>query len=310
MSEKVTVSVVQAGTPLFDTPRTLDKVEHFCREAHSAGAQLAVFPEAFIGGYPKGLSFGAHIGSRSDAGRDQFRRYFASAIEASGPAAIRLGQIAAANHLYLVVGVVERSGGTLYCSAFFYSPQGTLIAKHRKLMPTGSERLIWGQGDGSTMPAISSEFGTLGAAICWENYMPLFRAAMYAKGVNLWCAPTVDERPTWPCTMQHIAIEGRCFVLSACQYLLRSDCPADYQPIQGDAPETQLIKGGSLIVNPLGQILAGPMHGTEGLITAELNLNDIVRGKFDLDTVGHYARPDLFSLSVNERPAEAVTFTS
>jgi nitrilase len=306
----LTVAVVQAGTPLFDTARTLDKVEHYCRQAHQAGAQLTVFPEAFVGGYPKGITFGAHVGSRSDAGRDEFRRYFAAAIEEQSPESTRLAQIAADNHLYLVIGVIERAGATLYCSAFFYHPEGKFLAKHRKLMPTGSERLIWGQGDGSTMPAVAAEFGTLGAVICWENYMPLFRAAMYAKGVNLWCAPTVDDRLTWPSTMQHIAIEGRCFVLSACQYLLRSDCPADYQPMQGNAPETQLIKGGSVIVNPLGQILAGPLRDAEGLLTAQIDMDDIIRGKFDLDSVGHYARPDIFSLSVNERPTKAVKFST
>jgi nitrilase len=301
-------SVVQAGTPLFDTPRTLDKVEHYCRQVRQSGARLAVFPEAFIGGYPKGVTFGAHVGSRSDAGRDQFRRYFASAIEAHGTESTRLAQIAADNHIHLVIGVIERVGATLYCSVFFYSAEGQFLGKHRKLMPTASERLIWGQGDGSTMPAIATPFGTLGAAICWENYMPLFRAAMYAKGVNLWCVPTVDDRLPWQSTMQHIAIEGRCFVLSACQYLLRSDCPHDYDPAQGNAPDTQLIKGGSLIISPLGQVLAGPLRDAEGILTAELDMGDIIRGKFDLDTVGHYARPDVFSLSVNERPNEAVKF--
>ena len=310
MSQTVLAAVVQAGTPLFDTPRTLDKVEHFCRQAHQAGAQLAVFPEAFVGGYPKGITFGAHVGSRSDFGREQFRRYFASAIDASSAESSRLAQIAADNQLHLVIGVIERAGATLYCSAFFYSPAGKLVAKHRKLMPTAAERLIWGQGDGSTMPAVPTDFGTLGAAICWENYMPLFRTAMYAKGIHLWCAPTVDDRPTWPCTMQHIAIEGRCFVLSACQYLLRSDCPSDFDPVQGNAPDTQLIKGGSVIVSPMGQILAGPLRDTDGVLTAELDMDEIVRGKFDLDAVGHYARPDIFSLSVNERPTEAVKFDS
>ena len=310
MTENATVAVIQAGTLLFETPTTLDKVEHYCRHARQAGVQLAVFPEAFVGGYPKGVTFGAHVGSRSDSGRDLFRRYFESAIDASGVESARLAQIAADNHLYLVIGVIERSGATLYCSVFFFGPAGQLLAKHRKLMPTGSERLIWGQGDGSTMPAVSTEFGTLGAAICWENYMPLFRAAMYAKGIQLWCVPTVDDRLTWPSTMQHIAIEGRCFVLSACQYLLRSDCPADYQPMQGDAPETQLIKGGSLIVSPFGQVLAGPLRDTEGMLTAELVMKDIARGKFDLDAVGHYSRPDVFSLSVNERPTESVKFES
>jgi nitrilase len=310
MAETVTVAVVQAGTPLFNTAGTLDKVARYCRQAHAANAKLVVFPEAFVGGYPKGITFGAHVGSRSDAGRDQFRSYFDSAITASGPESDRLAQIAADNQTHLVIGVVERAGGTLYCSVFFYSPNGQLNARHRKLMPTGSERLIWGLGDGSTMPAVSTDFGVVGAAICWENYMPLFRTAMYAKGIQLWCAPTVDDRPTWPSTMQHIAIEGRCFVLSACQYLLRSDCPADYQPAQGDAPDTQLIKGNSVIVSPMGQILAGPLRDTEGILTAEIDMGDIARGKFDLDTVGHYARPDVFSLSVNERSHEAVRFDS
>jgi len=308
MIEKVTVAVIQAGSALFDTPRTLDKVELYCRQAQKAGARLAVFPEAFVGGYPKGITFGTHVGSRSDEGREQFRCYFESAIQSSGPESDRIAQMAADYQVHLVIGVIERAGATLYCSAFFFSSEGKLLGKHRKLMPTAAERLIWGQGDGSMMPAITTDFGTLGAAICWENYMPLFRAAMYAKGVQLWCVPTVDDRLTWQSTMQHIAIEGRCFVLSACQYLLRSDCTAGYQPVQGDAPDTQLIKGGSVIVNPLGQILAGPLRDSEGLLTAELDLGDIVRGKFDLDAAGHYSRPDVFSLSVNERPNESVKF--
>jgi nitrilase len=308
MVENLTVAVVQAGAPLFDTARTIAKAQHFCEQAHQAGAQIVVFPEAFIGGYPKGITFGAHVGSRSDAGRDQFRRYFESAIEQSGPESIQLAQMAANNQIHLVIGVIERAGGTLYCAVFFYSPKGEFLAKHRKLMPTAMERLIWGQGDGSTMPAITTNFGTLGAVICWENYMPLLRAAMYAKGVNLWCAPTVDDRLTWTSTMQHVAMEGRCYVLSACQYLLRADCPNDYRPMQGDSPETQLIKGGSVIVSPLGEILAGPLRDTEGILTADLDMQAIARGKFDLDTVGHYARPDVFSLTVNESQNDAVKF--
>ena len=310
MSPKVMVAVVQAGSALFDNARTLDKVERSCHEAQLAGARLAVFPEAFVGGYPKGITFGAHVGSRSAEGRDQFRRYFESAIDENGPESKRIAQLAGDCGLYVVMGVIERAGATLYCSVLFFSPEGKLIGKHRKLMPTAAERLIWGQGDGSTMPAIVTEFGTLGAAVCWENYMPLFRAAMYAKGVQLWCAPTVDDRLTWQATVQHIAMEGRCFVLSACQYLLRSDCPTDYQPMQGEAPDTQLIKGGSVIVSPMGEILAGPLRDCEGLLTAELDMGDITRGKFDLDAAGHYARPDVFSLAVNERPNESVKFES
>lgn len=277
--QSVKVAVVQAGTPK-GFAATLQKVEKYCSEAAAAGAQLVVFPEGFVGGYPKGETFGAVVGSRSDEGREQFRRYFESAIEDTTP----LAEVAMRFQLHLVIGAIERAGGTLYCTAFIFGPEGYL-GKHRKLMPTAMERLIWGQGDGSTMPAIRTSFGIIGTAICWENYMPLFRTAMYSQGVTLWCAPTVDDRQTWQSTMQHIALEGRCFVLSSCQYL--------------EAEEGKAIKGGSLIISPLGRVLAGPLRDAEGVLFAELDLGDIARGKFDLDTVGHYARPDVFELRVN-----------
>jgi len=306
--QKIKAAVVQAGSYVFDTARTIEKLRTYCVEAQATGATLVVFPEAFLGGYPKGIDFGARVGSRSPEGRDDFRRYWDAAIAVPGPETATLGEIAAAHTINLVVGVIEREGGTLYCTALFFAADGNLNGKHRKLMPTAMERLVWGFGDGSTMPAISTDFGTVGMAICWENYMPLFRSAMYAKGVNLWCAPTVDDRETWRASMQHIALEGRCFVLSACQYLLRSDCPEAYHPIQGEAPDTVLINGGSVIVSPLGEILAGPLRGREGILTAELDLNEIARGKFDFDVVGHYARPDVFTLSVDGRPKPAVKF--
>ena len=301
-------AVVQAGAVLFDSAGSLLKVEKYCAQASEAGAAIVVFPEAFIGGYPKGINFGVHVGSRSPEGREEFRRYFSSAIEVPGNETAVLGEIAARYQVQLVIGVIERALNTLYCSVLFFAPDGNMQAKHRKLMPTAGERLIWGLGDGSTMPAIQTADGTLGAAICWENYMPLFRTAMYAKGVNIWCAPTVDDREVWQSTMRHIAVEGRCFVLSACQYFLRSDCPADYHPIQGESAATELIQGGSVIVSPLGQVLAGPLRHAEGILTAELDLKEIARGKFDLDVVGHYARPDVFQLSVDERPKNSVEF--
>jgi nitrilase len=308
--EKIKAAVVQVGSYVFDTPRTIEKLRSYCAEARATGATLVVFPEAFLGGYPKGIDFGARVGSRSAEGRDDFRRYWDAAIAVPGPETAIVGEIVAEHGINLVVGVMEREGGTLYCTALFFASNGELKGKHRKLMPTAMERLIWGFGDGSTMPAIATDFGTVGMAICWENYMPLFRSAMYAKGVNLWCAPTVDDRETWRSSMQHVALEGRCFVLSACQYLVRSDCPEAYHPVQGEAPDTVLINGGSVIVSPLGEILAGPLRGREGILTAELDLNDIARGKFDFDVVGHYARPDVFTLSVDERTKRAVEFKS
>jgi nitrilase len=177
-------------------------------------------------------------------------------------------------------------------------------------MPTAAERLVWGFGDGSTIATVESPHGRFAATICWENYMPQLRQAMYAQGIELWCAPTVDDRDTWQASMQHIAYEGRCFVLSACQYFTRADCPVDYDPVQGNDPDTVLIRGGSVIVSPLGEVLAGPVYGQEVLLTTDIDLTEITRGKFDLDTVGHYARPDIFSLSVDTTPRPAVTFSS
>jgi len=173
-------------------------------------------------------------------------------------------------------------------------------------MPTAMERLIWGFGDGSTLPVYDTTLGRLGAVICWESYMPLLRMAMYAKGIQLYCAPTADDRDTWIATMQHVALEGRCFVLTACQHMRRRDCPLDYAAVRDDAPETVIVRGGSAIISPLGQVLAGPVYNEDVILSAELNPADIARGKYHFDVVGHYARPDVFRLHVNEKPTPPV----
>jgi nitrilase len=290
-------AVLQAGSVLFDTPRTLDKLGDLAGRARAAGASLAVFPEAFVGGYPKGARFGTSLGIRTAEGRDEFCAYFDSAIEVPGVETDRIGQIARDNQLVLVTGVVERSGGTLYCTVLFFGPSGELLGKHRKLMPTALERVVWGCGDGSTLSVLDTPLGKLGAVVCWENYMPLLRATMYAKGIQLYCAPTVDDRESWIPSMRHIAIEGRCFVLSACQFL----------PNDGDKhAAAPLIRGGSCIVSPFGELLAGPVYGDEQLLTAQIDLREITKGKFDLDVAGHYARADVFQLQVNESPQQAV----
>jgi len=289
------VAVVQAGSIAFDTAKSLQKSLGLIAEAKSA--QLIVFPEAFLGGYPKGMDFGARVGMRSPEGRLWFRRYFEAAIDVPGPETGALAEAAKAQGAWIVMGAIERDGGTLYCTALMFSPEGELAGKHRKLMPTAMERIIWGFGDGSTMPVIDTGIGKLGAVICWENYMPLLRMAMYQKGIQLYCAPTVDDREIWTSTMRHIAYEGRCFVLSACQFTTRADYPPDYvTAIPGDI----LIRGGSVIVNPLGQVLAGPIYGEETVLTADIDLGEIAEAKYDLDVAGHYARPDVFDLRVNE----------
>ncbi len=299
-------AVVQATPLVFDRERTIAKVRELTREAARQGAKLIVFPEAFVSGYPKGLDFGARLGMRLPEGREDFRRYFASAVDVPGPAVDALGEAARENAVHLVIGVIEREIGTLYCTALFFAPDGSLLGKHRKLMPTAMERLVWGFGDGSTMPVLDTEIGRLGAVICWENYMPMLRMHMYSQGIQLYCAPTADDRDTWLPTMQTIALEGRCFVLSCCQYLRRGDCPEPYRAIQGDDPGIVLMRGGSCIVSPLGEVLAGPSFDGERILTADLDLDEIARGKFDFDVVGHYARPDIFQLVVNERPTPPV----
>lgn len=282
------VSVAQAGSVLFDTVRTMARIETLCRKAAAQGARLLVLPEAMLGGYPKGLTFGATVGNRTEEGRDLFVRYARSAVLCPGPETEQMEQWSRELGLHIVIGIIERDGGTLYCSSLLYSPYRGLVAKHRKLMPTASERLLWGLGDGTTMQVVETEIGRIGMAICWENYMPLYRQHLYNQGVELWCAPTVDAREMWRTSMRHIAYEGRCFVLSACQKLVKSDWPADMQAVGSE------IDGRSLIVSPKGHVLAGPSEHEE-LLFAELDMDDIPRGKFDLDVAGHYNRPDIFS---------------
>jgi nitrilase len=291
------VAVAQVGSVLFDTASTLQRVERLCEEAASGAVRLIVFPEALLGGYPKGLDFGAVVGSRSDAGKAMFARYFKGAVVCPGAETEMLAEWAQRLGLHIVIGVVERDGGTLYCSSLLFSPEGGLVAKHRKLMPTGSERLIWGMGDGSTMQVVETAIGRIGMAICWENYMPLYRQHLYEQGVQLWCAPTVDAREMWQTSMRHIAYEGRCFVLSACQRLTKEDWPVDLRGTGG------VIEGRSLIVSPQGSVVAGPTEETE-LLVAEIDMDEIARGKFDLDVAGHYNRPDVFGFGVRRCQVE------
>ena len=306
MKSRVPVAVAQVS-PASDTASALDAVAGRSAEAAAAGAKLILFPEAFIGGYPRGSDFGAVVGARTDAGRAAFERYAARAIDVPGQVTDELGAIAAANGLLLATGVVERGGGTLYCTVVFLGPDGSYLGKHRKLMPTASERLIWGYGDGSTLPVIETPIGRVGAVICWENYMPLLRAAMYAKGIEIYLAPTADGRETWLPTMRHIAMEGRCFVLSANQFACRSHYPEVHGAVD-PADDEVVSTGGSCIIDPLGNVLAGPLFGGEGLLVADLDRGAIARGQFDFDAVGHYARPDVFRLAVNEAEQAPVVF--
>jgi nitrilase len=301
-----TIAALQIGASPSGKRETLARIMSFENEIKATDASLVVMPEALLGGYPKGESFGTYLGYRMPEGRQVFARYFDNAIDVPGAETAELAKLAERTRAHVVVGVIERSGSTLYCTALFFSPAEGLVAKHRKLMPTGTERLIWGQGDGSTLPVIRSPAGRIGAAICWENHMPLLRAAMYSKGVQIWCAPTVDDRDIWQSSMRHIAHEGRMFVISACQ-VQPSPRSLGVEVPHWD-PDRPLIQGGSVIVGPLGAVIAGPLRNETGLVSASIELRDLIEARYDFDVVGHYSRPDVFSLSVNERPTASVSF--
>ena len=309
MSNQVRVAVVQASPIPFDKNASVAKVAKLTKEAAVKGAKIVLFPEAYIPCYPRGMYFGSSVGKRTDQGRKDFRRYYEHSIAIPGEETLLLSQAAAEAGVYLIVGVIERDNGSLHCTVIFFGPDGTYLGKHRKLKPTGSERLIWSQGDGSTLTVVDTPYGKMGSVICWENYMPLLRAAMYAKGTSIYLAPTADSRDSWQSTLKHIALEGRCFVLSCNQYQTKDMIPTDL-PGYGDL-ETEsdlMCRGGSAILDPLGNYLAGPLYDEEGILVAEVDLGCLAEARYDFDVVGHYARNDVFTLLVDERQQKGVEF--
>lgn len=303
-----TAAVIQAASVPFDPEASTEKAVRLMAQAASAGATIAVFPEAFIGGYPKGSIFGAPVGLRTQGGRDEYQRYSQGAIKLDGPEISRLSEVARESEIFTVIGVIELLGNTLYCTALLLDPETGVAGAHRKLMPTGSERVIWGFGDGSTLDTMDTPAGRVGSVICWENYMPLLRQAMYAKGVEIYCAPTADDRPTWAATMTHIALEGRTHVLSACQYITKSSYPENHS-FDTDLPHGDTVmRGGSMIVAPTGEVLAGPVFDQETILYAEIDSELKTRSHLDFDSVGHYSRPDVFELRVRTDPQTSVTF--
>ena len=298
-------AVIQDSPVLFNLKLTIDKVETLTKEASKNGASLVVFPEAFISAYPKGLIFGAKIGSRTLKGRQEFLRYYNSSLDLNSSEFRKLLNIAKKNRVFLVIGVIEKSSGTLYCTILHISDKGSLLCKHRKVMPTAAERLVWGFGDGSTIETAKTRLGVLGSVICWENYMPMMRMSMYDQGIELYCAPTADDRGTWISTVKHIALEGRCFVFSSCQFFTKADYPSEFDisNIVGDEP---IMKGGSCIISPLGKVLASAGNKKRAIIYSEINLDEIIQGKYDFDVVGHYSRPDIFKLKVNKKSKKPV----
>lgn len=311
MKTIVNAAVVQAAPVLFNREATVEKTIGFIQAAAGEGAQLILFPEAFIPAYPRGLSFGSVVGTRRPGGRELWQLYWENSLDVPGPLTKVLGNAAREAGAYIAIGVIERDErvrGTLYCTLLYFGPDGTLLGKHRKLKPTAAERIIWGEGDGSTLTVLDSPIGRIGGLICWENYMPPARMAMYNHGVEIYLAPTADQRDTWQSTMIHIACEGRCFVLGCNQFVTKDMYPPDLPGIEELETWPHIMsRGGSVIVSPLGNVLAGPLFDREGILYAQLDLQEVVRGKLDLDVIGHYARPDVFQLTVNNQPPPVET---
>ena len=300
---KLKVAVVQESPVFFDKSKTLDKIETLTQTYAGQGCELIVFPESIVPGYPRGFSFGATIGSRTDEGRKLYAEFADNSIDLESEDLQRLENMAKANNTYLVIGVTEKqnTNGTLYCSMLYISPTKGLLGVHRKIKPTGTERLVWGEAAGDSLVTFQTKIGKIGGLICWENYMPLARMSMYQKGVEIYIAPTADSRDEWTATMKHIALEGRCFVLGCNQYYTKSMYPQKYQHLVENEPE-QMCRGGSIIISPLGKIIEGPLFGEAGALVAELDLEEVQGSKLDFDVIGHYARNDIFDLKVTGQP--------
>ena len=305
------VAVVQAAPVAFDLHASIARLGGLLQDAAKTGAQLVLFPEAFLPGFPSGLDWGgASTGIRIPDGEAGFQRYFASAITVPSADTQAIGKMVAEAAIFAIIGVIERVGASLSCSVLHFDPTGALVHVRRKLMPTMAERTVWMQSDGSSLTVVESDIARIGTAICWENYMPLLRQCLYAQGVEIYCAPTADDLDTWISTMQHVAIEGRCFVLSSNQFTKRRDFPADYGDFPSSDPDFVVSRGGSCIVDPFGKLLAGPVYDQDALLVADLDAELVIKGKFSFDVVGHYARNDIFQLQVDRRQKPGVTFVN
>ena len=297
----VKVACVQAEPVILDREATIDRLGELTAEAARNGAQLVVFPEAFVPAYPSS-AWARFLGGWGDArAKAAFAQLARESVEIPGPAADRIAEAAREHGVWLVVGVdeIERDRpGTLYNTLLFFAPDGTLAQKHRKLMPTNHERMVWGMGDGSGIGAVDTPFGRVGGLICWENYMPLARFALYASGVEIYVASTADDGERWQSSMVHIALESRAYVISCCHFQDAAHYPPDF-PLRDEIAGKGLIgRGGSAILAPDGAYLAGPLWDEEGILYADLDPARLLEERQRFDPVGHYNRPDVFKLEV------------
>jgi nitrilase len=301
MREPVKVACVQAEPVVLDRAATIEKLGELTAEAKGGGAQLVVFPETFVPAYPSSRWARAFAGWADPRAKAAFAMLAREAVDVPGPDADRLGEIAHDNEVWLVTGVNERDPerpGTLYNSLLYHAPDGRLALHHRKLVPTNHERLVWGPGDGGGLRAIPTDLGRIGGLICWENYMPLARFALYDSGVEIYIASTADDDDAWQATLVHIARESRAFVVAPAHFQRASAYPDDFPLLDMLEGVDVIGRGGSAILAPDGSYLAGPLYDEEGILYAELEPQRLYEERQRFDPAGHYHRPDVFRLKV------------
>jgi nitrilase len=305
MGDIVKVAAVQAAPVFLNRDATVEKTRGLIEKAAAGGAKLIVFPEVFISGYPFWL-WGDQPAVIPGLEQKGFARLWQEGVDVPGPVTDQLGEAARAAGAYVMIGVNERESdfgrGTLYNTLLTFSPEGELVGHRRKLVPTYKERTVWGQGDGSTLSVVETPFGRVSGLICWENFMPLARYHAYAQGIRIHVAVTADDSPAWQNLIKTIAAEGRVYVISVCQQFGRFQFPDEPFLSGFKADDDQMVSGNSMIVAPGGEVIAGPVCGEETILTAELELGRVIEEKHSLDVTGHYARPDVFQLTVNQTP--------
>ncbi len=298
------IAVVQAAPVLFDKGACVEKTVELIREAAGRQAELIVFPELFIPGYPYGMTFGFTVGSRNEDGRQDWKVYYDQSILVPGEETRRIGEAARAAHAYVSIGVSERDGtsATLYNTNLFFSPEGELVGVHRKLKPTGAERVVWGDADRGFFPVADTPWGPMGSMICWESYMPLARAALYQKGVTLYISPNTNDNEEWQATIRHIAIEGHCYFINCDMFFTRDMYPKELRAQQeiGRLPDV-VCRGGSCVVDPFGHYVTEPVWDREAILYADLDMQQVPMSRMEFDACGHYARPDVLELKVQEK---------
>lgn len=296
------VAVVQCAPVMFDKTACTDKVLSLTREAAAGGAELIVFPELMIPGYPYGMTFGFTVGSRTADGRKDWKLYYDNSILVPGEETERMRQAAMETRAYVSVGVSERddTSGTLYNTNLIFSPDGEMTV-HRKLKPTGSERVVWGDADKHYFPVTDSPWGPIGAMICWESYMPLARVALYQKGVTLYISPNTNDNEEWQSTIRHIAIEGHCYFINCDMYFTRDMYPKELHcPEEITALNDIVCRGGSCVIDPFGHVVTETVWDKEAIIYADLDMQKVPASRMEFDACGHYSRPDVLELRVHE----------